>query len=159
MGTRDKLCNMIKKGQTLIEANCDVKTVDGYTVRIFCIAFTKAAEGQEKVTCYAQSGHIRKIRKQMVDIMTKTAAANNLRSLVKLFITESISSEIAQKTRGIFPLRDVNIRKCKVLKKPKFDITKFMEMHEKGAGDDVGAALVRPEAEEATNLLTAPAEA
>ena len=42
----------------------------------------------------------------------------------------------------------------KVNHKPKFDITKLMEMHADG-GEDEGAALGRPEAEEAQNLLAA----
>ena len=38
--TRDKQCALIKKFHTLIEANADVKTTDGYTVRLFVLAFT-----------------------------------------------------------------------------------------------------------------------
>ncbi len=33
------------------------------------------------------------------------------------------------------------IRKVKVLKKPKFDLTKLMEMHGDSAAEDTGAAL------------------
>ncbi|NJA59540.1 hypothetical protein HC023_26445, partial [Streptomyces sp. NEAU-H3] len=57
--TTDKLRSMVRKWQSLIEAYVDVKTTDGYTLRVFCIAFTKKRPGQVKRTCYAQSGQIR----------------------------------------------------------------------------------------------------
>merc|ERR1719353_2271996 len=81
-----------------------------------------------------------------------------LRDLVKKLIPESIGKEIEKQTQSIFPLKDAHIRKVKILKKPKFDITKLMELHA-DSGEDQGAAFGRPEAEEAKNLLTADAEA
>merc|ERR1711971_1006798 len=51
--TTDKLRSMVKKWQTLIEANCDVKTTDGYTLRLFCIGFTRKQEMSTKKTAYA----------------------------------------------------------------------------------------------------------
>merc|ERR1712060_364097 len=68
--TRDKLCSLIRKWHTLIEAHADVKTTDGYLVRLFVIAFTQRRQDQVKTNCYAQSAQIRKIRKRMVAIMT-----------------------------------------------------------------------------------------
>jgi small subunit ribosomal protein S3Ae len=39
--TRDKLCTLVKKWHTLIEAFVQTKTSDGYLLRMFGIAFTK----------------------------------------------------------------------------------------------------------------------
>merc|ERR1712072_1153290 len=118
------------------------------------IAFTKRRTDQVKSNCYAQTGHIRKIRIKMREIMTEEASKVQLRDLVKKLIPESIGKEIEKKTKAIFPLKDVCLRKVKVLKKPKFDITKLMELHD-NSKDDTGVAMLRPEAEEAVNTLTA----
>ncbi|MFH4983024.1 hypothetical protein AB6A40_009733 [Gnathostoma spinigerum] len=69
--TRDKLCSIVKKWHTLIEANVAVKTSDGYLLRLFCIGFTKKVAGQIKKTSYAQSSKIRQIRAKMVEHMQK----------------------------------------------------------------------------------------
>merc|ERR1719321_352339 len=155
--TRDKECSLIKKWSTLIEAFTDVKTTDGFIVRLFCMAFTKRRPDQVKTNCYAQTAQIKKIRKKMVDVMTTEASSVQLRDLVKKLIPESIGKEIEKQCEGIFPLKDVHIRKVKVLKKPKFDITKFMELHT--GGDDGGADMLRPEGDDAVNTLTADIEA
>jgi len=157
--TRDKQQSLIRKWHTLIEAHCDVKTTDGYLVRLFCMAFTKKRPDAVKTNCYAQSAQIRKIRKKMTDIMTKEASSVQLRELVKKLIPESIGKEIEKQTQGIYPLKDVLIRKVKILKKPKFDITKLMELHQDSGDHDAGAALGRPEAETAQNIITAEMQA
>merc|ERR1719311_1768303 len=149
---------LIRKWHTLIEANVDVKTTDGYLVRLFVIAFTKRRPDQVSTKCYAQSAQIRKIRKKMVEIMVNEAGKVQLRDLVKKLIPESIGKEIEKQTQGIFPLKDVLVRKVKILKKPKFDITKLMELHGDSGDIDEGAALGRPENEDAMNTLTAEVE-
>mmetsp|Transcript_22577 Transcript_22577/g.61663 ORF Transcript_22577/g.61663 Transcript_22577/m.61663 type:complete len:268 (-) Transcript_22577:44-847(-) len=152
--TRDKECSLIRKWQTLIEAHTDVKTSDGYLVRLFVIAFTKRRPDQVKANCYAQSAQIRRIRKKMVDIIASEAGKVQLRELVKKLIPESIGKEIEKMTQGIFPLKDVLVRKVKILKKPKFDITKLMELHGDG-DDDAGVEMVVQEADDAKNMLSA----
>merc|ERR1719389_1268694 len=97
--TRDKLASLVRKWQTLIEAHVDVKTTDGYLVRMFAIAFTKRRADQVKTNCYAQTAQIRKIRKKMTDIMTNEAGKVQLRELVKKLIPESISKEIEKETQ------------------------------------------------------------
>ena len=56
--TTDKLRSMVRKWQTLIEAHTDVKTTDGYLIRMFCIAFTKKRAEQLKKTCYARTSQV-----------------------------------------------------------------------------------------------------
>lgn len=157
--TRDRLCSLIKKWQTLIEAHVDVRTTDGYMVRMFAIAFTKRRADQVKNNCYAQSAQIRKIRAKMIEIMSNEAGKVQLRELVKKLIPEAIGKEFEKQCQGIFPLRDGQIRKVKILRKPKFDITQLMELHQDSGDGDAGAAIGRPEDDAAKNTLTAEIEA
>merc|ERR550537_1126030 len=156
--TRDKQCALIKKWTSLIEGFADVKTTDGFIVRLFVIAFTKRRPDQVSTNCYAQTAQIKQIRKKMTEIIQAEAGTGQLRDLVKKLIPESIGREIEKQCEGIFPLKDTHIRKVKVLKKPKFDITKLMELHGEGEGD-IGTEMMRPENEEAVNTLTADVQA
>merc|ERR1712196_724420 len=114
--TTDKLRSMVRKWQSLIEANVDVKTTDGYVLRLFCIGFTKKRSNQLKKTCYASAAQ-----------------------------QELIGKEIEKACGGVYPLQNVFIRKVKMLKMPKFDLTKLLEIHgDSGAplppkGEDVGS--------------------
>merc|ERR1711907_488923 len=146
--TTDKLRSLVRKWQSLIEASVDVKTTDGYVLRMFCIAFTKRMPNQNKRTCYAQSAKIRAIRKKMTEIMVKDSQSCDLKSLVQKFIPESIGKSIEQACAGIFPLQNVFIRKVKILKAPKFDITKLMEVHGDYSAEDVGKNIERMDADE-----------
>jgi small subunit ribosomal protein S3Ae len=142
--TTDKLRSLVKKWQTLIEAHVDVKTTDSYTLRLFCIAFTKRRANQVKRTCYAQSSQIRQIRRKMRDIMVREASSCDLKDLVAKFIPEAIGREIEKATQGIYPLQNVFIRKVKILKAPKFDLGKLMDVHGDYSAEDVGVKVDRP---------------
>ncbi|UVC49639.1 40S ribosomal protein S3a [Theileria orientalis] len=156
--TRDKLCSLIRKNYTLIEAFADVKTLDGYHLRMFCVGYTKRRPGQLKSTCYVRSSKVRLIHKKMVSVMTNEASNSTLRELVKKVIPESIGKEIEKACKSVFPLQNVLVRKIKVLKKPKFDLTKLMEAHNYSADEELQALKLK-ESENATNLLTAELQA
>jgi len=127
--TTDKLRSMVKKWQTLIEAFVDVKTTDGYLVRVFCIGFTLKQNQTTQKTCYAQSQQVRQIRKKMTDIITREVSSSDLKELVNKLIPDSMSVDITKACQGIYPLHDVHIRKVKVMKRPRFDLHKLMELH------------------------------
>merc|ERR1712217_401697 len=112
-------------------------------MRMFCIAFTKKRQNQLKRTCYAKSAQIRAIRKKMVEIMVREASACDMKELVMKFIPESIGKDIENACVGIYPLTNVFVRKVKIIKPPKYDVTKLMEVH----GDyteEVGSKMERP---------------
>ncbi|PAA83095.1 hypothetical protein BOX15_Mlig032962g1, partial [Macrostomum lignano] len=137
--TRDKLCSLVKKWQSTIEANVDVKTSDGYVLRVFVIAFTKKRMNQIKKHAYAQSTQIRRIRRKMLDIINKECSIE-LKDVVNKLIPDSIGRDIEKAASGIFPLHDVHVRKVKVLRKPKAELGKIMELHGETLGSGPSAA-------------------
>jgi len=137
--TTDKLRSLVRKWQSLIEAYVDVKTTDGYTVRLFAIGFTRRRPNQRRATTYAQSSQVKAIRKKMIEVMTKEGSVGDLNDLINKLMTEIIGREIEKVTQGIYPLQHVHVRKAKVLRTPKFDIGRLLEAH---GGADVVAASV-----------------
>ncbi|KZV75408.1 S-phase-specific ribosomal protein cyc07 [Peniophora sp. CONT] len=140
--TSDKLRSLVRKWQTLIEAHVDVKTTDGYILRLFAIAFTKRRPSQVRKTTYAASSQVREIRKKMFEIMTREATSCDLKELVQKFVPEAIGREIEKATRSIYPLQNVYIHKAKIIKAPKFDASKLMELHGE-THDETGARVVK----------------
>lgn len=65
---------------------------------------------------------------------------------------ESIGLEIEKACQSIFPLQNVCIRKVKILRKPKFDLLKLMELHG-DSSEDTGAALDKIAAENTVEKL------
>lgn len=105
--TSDKLRSLVRKWQTLIEANVTVKTTDDYLLRLFAIAFTKRRQNQIKKTTYAQTSQIRAIRKKMTEIIQREASSCTLSQLTTKLIPEVIGREIEKATQGIYPLQNV----------------------------------------------------
>lgn len=142
----DKLRSMVKKWQTTIEAHVDAKTTDGYLLRLFCIAFTKRRSKQVRKTSYAQSAQVRAIRKRMFEIMSREVTSCDLKEVVAKLIPDSIGKEIDKDVAKIFPLQNVCIRKVKILKSPKFDLQKLLDLHTESASTDVGSHVDTSEA-------------
>jgi small subunit ribosomal protein S3Ae len=138
--TSDKLRSLVRKWQTLISCHMDVKTIDGYILRIFIIAFTKRRPNQIRKTSYAQHSQIRAIRRKMFDIIQREASTVELKDLVLKFIPEVIGKEIEKACHGIYPLHNVFVRKVKILKFPKLDLAKLMELHGEAGTTTTAAA-------------------
>lgn len=137
--TTDKMRSMVKKWQSMVEAHVDVKTTDGYLIRMFAIGFTKRRPNQVKRTTYAQTAQIRAIRKKMFEIMTREATSSSMKELMQKFIPESIGREIEKQCHSIYPLQGVMVHKCKVIKFPRVDNQKLLESH--GTLEDTGSKI------------------
>ncbi|KYR00047.1 40S ribosomal protein S3a [Tieghemostelium lacteum] len=163
--TTDKLRSLIHKWAKLIECFVDVKTTDGYFIRVFAICFTKKGKQQIKKTAYAKTSRVKAIRRKMVDIITETVSTNDLKTVVDYFIgghlnggnsntQVTLADKITKEGSFIFPIRDCYIRKVKVLKTPKLDAAKLAELYQ-GSGssssapvqttEEVGTVVERPE--------------
>ncbi|KAJ1070806.1 hypothetical protein K5549_003785 [Capra hircus] len=146
--TRDKMCSMVKKWQAMIEAHVDVKTTDGYLLCLFCVGFTKKCNNQIPKTSYAQHQQEYQIRKTM-ESMTREVQTDDLREVVNELIPDSTGKDIEKACQSIYLLHDVSVRKVKMLKKPKFELGKFVELHGEGSssrkatGDETGAKVER----------------
>ncbi|EFN87627.1 40S ribosomal protein S3a [Harpegnathos saltator] len=149
--TTDKLRSMVKKWQTLIEANVDVKTTDGYLLRVFCIGFTNKDQLSTRKTCYAQHAQVKKIRQKMVETITEDVTKTDLKGVVSKLLPDATAKDIEKASQGIYPLHDVYIRKVKVLKKPRFELSKLLELHGDGGSNkseevgESGSKIDRPE--------------
>ncbi|XP_018333536.2 40S ribosomal protein S3a [Agrilus planipennis] len=150
--TTDRLRSMVRKWQTLIEASADVKTTDGYLLRVFCIGFTHKDPASQRRTCYAQHTQVRQIRKKMVEIITRDITGSDLKEVVNKLLPDSIAKDIEKACLGTYPLHDVYIRKVKVLKKPRFELSKLLELHGDGGkgstpgeSGEAGSKVDRPE--------------
>lgn len=150
--TRDKMNYMIRKRHSLVECRADVRTADGYVVRLFVIAFTKDSKDQVRIFSYAQSAQIKKIRRKISNLLQSTVGAGSLKDLVNLLISDKLENDIKSSCQSIYPLDPVHVFKVKIVRKPKVDFTKLMEIHEGATADD-GTAIA--ESEEAKNLLNA----
>lgn len=130
------------------------------------IAFTRESPNQKRKTNYALASQQKEIRKRINDIVSKEVAKSNATKLLELFTNEVIEKKITREVFPIYPVKNVRVRKIKVIQRPKIDATKLAEMHDnekriltkaenkKTLKGDRKKKEEAPEAAESTNLLS-----
>ncbi|TFH04443.1 MAG: 30S ribosomal protein S3ae [Methanosarcina sp.] len=107
--TTDYIRSIVKRQTSRIDANVDVKTKDGYVIRV-------------KPTCFtikrARSSQIKAIREMMVEIVKKRASESDFETFMQEAILGRLSATIYRQAKFIYPLRRVEIRKTQVEKMP-----------------------------------------
>jgi small subunit ribosomal protein S3Ae len=167
--TTDKLRSVVRKWQTLIEGHCEIRTLDGYIMRVFIIGFTARRKGQIAKTSYAKASKVRMIRKRMIDIVQREANNVSMKELVPKLCSEIIAKKIEKSCESVYPLQNVIIRKVKVcfvvnvrvffiysllllllqvLKSPKADAGRLADLHSDmpiAVADETGDKVEQPE--------------
>ena len=128
--TRDQLCALIKKRKTLIEGVVDCRSSDGYVVRVFSIAFTRESMNQKKKTNYALSSQQKEIRRRMNEVISREISKSTATQILNLFTSEVVEKKITREVNAIYPVKNVRVRKIKVIQRPKIDNTKLAELHD-----------------------------
>ena len=128
--TADKYRALVRKWCTTIESVVEAKTADGYHMRLFFLAFTTKQKNQLSKNCYANTRLIRWIRSRMAKIAQRRLAQVDINGAVKLFTQDTLKNSIFKLCNPLFPLRDLKLRKVKVIKYPKFELGKLNESHD-----------------------------
>jgi small subunit ribosomal protein S3Ae len=103
--TTDYVRSIVKRQTSRIDANIEVKTKDGFVIRV-------------KPTCFtikrARSSQIKAIREVMIEIVKKRASESDFENFMQEAILGRLSAAIYRQAKFIYPLRRVEIRKTHV---------------------------------------------
>ncbi|MCQ2819776.1 MAG: 40S ribosomal protein S3a/S1 [archaeon] len=130
--TRDALCFLIRKWQSLIEVHVDCKTSDGFLLRFFVICFTAKNKEQQRALCYAQKSQIKQIRAIIRKILIRHVSKSTLKELVLKLLKDTLPTEMEQKCKKIFPIKSCLVRKVKTIKRPRLDMAQLQSMQGEG---------------------------
>jgi small subunit ribosomal protein S3Ae len=113
--SRDYLRSLVRRRTTKVDSLINLKTKDGYKLRIAVSALTlsRIKTSQEKV-----------IRKIMDATIHEKANALSLDQFVQEMVLGKIASDIYNQAKEVAPLRHVGIRKSKLLAQPQMPTTK-----------------------------------
>jgi small subunit ribosomal protein S3Ae len=125
--TADKVGSLLRKYRTLIDAQVDVKTPDGYLLRVFSICFTKKLTA--KKTCYAQQSKRKVIREACIATIKDTVEKSPVPELCKALVGETMEKAIVEKCAPVWQVENVTISKVKVLKAPVFAPEEIKQLH------------------------------
>jgi len=127
--TADRLRSLVFKWCTLLESVIEAKTADGYTLRLFVICFTKKQNNQLSKNSYSKTRLEKWVRHRMTNITQKRLAKLDINQAVTQLTQDTLSDTLYKRCNPILPIRDVKIRKVKVVRTPKFDMQKLLDAH------------------------------
>jgi small subunit ribosomal protein S3Ae len=125
---RDKLMQMFKKGISLIECFTEVKTVDGFVLRVFAMGFTCRSWHQINKNAKAGANKKREIRARMVSEIQNKCSGKKLSEVMSLIKNDTLDKDLLTELKKIRPMNNVCVRKVRVIRRPKVDLKELMTL-------------------------------
>ncbi|ACB39787.1 30S ribosomal protein S3ae [Pyrobaculum neutrophilum] len=107
--TRDYVRSLVRKGTSKVSAIVDVKTKDGWVMRISILAVTAHRIGTAQKSA---------IRKRVAEALSRKASDSDVGQFLKEVLEGSLAAELFVAGKKIAPLRKVEVAKIKVLRYP-----------------------------------------
>lgn len=107
--SRDYLRSLVRRRTTRVDAVLNVKTKDGFALRVSACAFT---------LCRAKTSQEAAIRRVMRRILNEKAALLRFDQFAQEAVLGKIASDIYNEAKKVAPLRHVGIRKSKLTSRP-----------------------------------------
>ena len=114
---REATSALLRKRQTLIEINADVKSQDGTVFRLFLVVVTTRRQNQVKLNSYATHSKVCVLRKKIVALMTEYAANTTSAKIVHEIIHDALAKDWQHQANKIIPGCNLLITKMKIAKK------------------------------------------
>ena len=108
--SRDYLRSLVRRGSTRVDAILDVKTQDGYTLRLSVVILPIGR---------LNTGQIAYLRKIVRDIVEAKAKGLAFDQFVQEGVLGKIASDVYNEAKKIAPLRHVGVRKSRLLSLPE----------------------------------------
>ncbi|MUM64458.1 30S ribosomal protein S3ae [Acidianus infernus] len=112
--SRDYVRSLVRRKSSKINEITDVRTKDGYLLRVKGLALTTYRVHREQRTA---------IRKIMEDLIKKDAEGRTFDEFVQDMVFGKLANDIFNEAKKIAPLRKVEIEKSKLLEAPSQEVT------------------------------------
>jgi small subunit ribosomal protein S3Ae len=107
--TRDYLRSLVRKGTSKVAAVAEVKTKDGWVMRVTVLAVTTHRIGTAQKSA---------LRKRMIETLMKKASEMDIGQFLKEALEGVMAADLFVAGKKIAPLRKVELAKIKVLRYP-----------------------------------------
>lgn len=150
---RDKIYGMLRKRQTLVEVNTDVKSEDGVMLRVFVVVVSKKQPGQVRLNSYIKHTRAKFLRKKLIAEIQAVAGKTKADLLVYDALTDNLQKKLEKVAGKVVPGCMLQVAKIKTVKRGIVDVKKLVEDYNPQPVEAAGADKTE-ENPEAKNLLS-----